>query len=232
MLFKGVNITMASGKIDTAVASVNRGTPYFRSLGPTVNPNTTEQQEVRNAVQYANAEWAGQTEDFRTGWARWAQTRRRTDRICNRRPRTGWNEFLRWSVPRGQAVNRYAIGLLQSVTAPLDGEEEQDPTLYLEFRTDAQVFVYFDDTDDWVTEAQSVLLLWVSAPIPATRNRAYGGYNMVAAIGITGNVPAFSGTIVDLPTSWASGERLFWRARISTELRGMSSPQYGRIVYP
>lgn len=232
MIYKGVLITEASGRIDGAVASRNRGTEYFRSIGPAPTSFTTEQAQVQAAVAAANTAWQSGSSSWRDGWTRFAAERHHPDRIGRRFPRTGWNEFLRWAVPRLQANTVFSLTLPINGPAPTMAEQPQDPKLLLSFRSDTTAFVDFEDRADWTLDPDSALLVYVSSPISPTRNRAYGGYNITAAIVGDPGSPPPSHLGINLPAGWSSGERLFWRARFTTSDHASSTPQYGRVVYP
>ena len=155
MLYKPVLITQASGKIGDAVASRNRGTEYFRSVGPAPGAPTAKQQNLQFAMMDANTNWQAADPAYRDEWAYFAARRDRPDRIGRHFPRTGWNEFARWAVPRGQANYEYTTSLTTNADVPTTLDHPQDRQLSLEFRASTQVFVYFDDTAAWTTDPQA-----------------------------------------------------------------------------
>lgn len=233
MLFRGVNITMPSGKLGDAVFATNRGTEYVRSLGPSPGSPTTEQQEIRDAVAAAVSNWKANPESRRVSWENWARAQLRTNTVCQRAPRTGFNEFVRWAVPRLQAITRFAVSLTTNPDdAPAPAEEPSDPNAAIKIRVDEQVYLNFTDGADWTTDPEAVALYYISAPIPPTRNRAYGGYNLLGIVQGNAAPPVSNTVICSLPSIPSSGDRIYYKIRISSPVHGMSEPTYGRIVYP
>ena len=53
MLFRGTHLTDASGSLSGVTYSHNRGGAYTRNRSIPVNPNTVQQQAVRNAFSSA-----------------------------------------------------------------------------------------------------------------------------------------------------------------------------------
>lgn len=234
MLFRGTLGSEYSGKIDGLVAATNRGTPYFRTTGPAPVPPggySAWQLDLQAAMTAGNSAWAAATADFRDRWAGWAARQVHPDRVARRHTRTGFNEFIRWYVPR--AYSNTVIPTSLSLTdAP--GEDSRiglavPPTA--SFPGGRTIYLHFDDTAGWCSTDNAALFLFVSQFILPTRNRPYGGftlaYTVVGDFTTPPTSPVAIGTI-----GHASDFRLFVRARVTHPTRGMSFATQTKNITP
>lgn len=93
----------ASGAAGAAVASRARNTQYIRARTTPVNPRTTAQQVVRNAVKALTSLWQSLTNDQRSIWNTYGVNVTVTNALGDSSKLSGVNWFVGNNVPRIQA---------------------------------------------------------------------------------------------------------------------------------
>lgn len=234
MLYRGLLGSEYSGRVDGLVASRNRGSEYFRELGPTPVPPggySSSQLNLQDAVRGSVAAWKAMSADDRDGWERWARQQDRPDRIGRRHTRTGFNEYIRWASYRAYANTQLSI-LLTIPDAPPIGPQiplENAPRIREHNSSDPRWDIYFHNTDLWANASDGGLLVQISRQIPPTRNRAYGGFTL--ALFIPGAaIPPASPVQILLPFTPGPGDRVYARFRATSPTRGMSFATQDRGV--
>lgn len=71
-IFKSASMTSASGSVGGMTYSHNRSGMYMRARRIPVNPNSTDQQTIRNALAASSAAWRALDEAQRVAWAAYA----------------------------------------------------------------------------------------------------------------------------------------------------------------
>lgn len=242
MLFKGVIIGPASGKIAGAIASHNRGGQYFKGLTIPTDPNTTRQQEFRNAASSAATAWAALSADQRQQWQAWADAHPRPNALGDKHSHSGWNEFCRWAIPRVYANVELGGGLTVSGGTP-SGDEAKLVTLPgANFPASTQFQITFDNTEAWCLDSSSALLVYLCTTRTApgvrgihtqrpTINWFRGPYQLAGAAFGNEEDPPPGFVTIDLPAAALTGERMFWRAVLTTGNNGQSQSYTGVTIY-
>lgn len=102
----------ASGAAGALVASRAKSTQYLRARTTPVNPNTSFQQVVRNAVKALTSLWQTLTETQRGEWYNYSQNVTVTNTLGDSAKLSGINWFVGNNVPRMQA------GLIVTLDGP------------------------------------------------------------------------------------------------------------------
>lgn len=242
MLFRGTLIGPASGKLNGVVASHNRGGQYFRTHIIPTDPATARQLNMRSALADTYALWTGFTVQERQDWQNWASSRRRTNRLGDATSLTGWQEFARYASQRIQVNEELAYGLAIGGLAPRITEAALSEQPVGSIITSGTVFrLSFLNPDWWVHDGENALCLYLGSTRtgPGTRavrakaatiNWFRGPYQLVAAQAGDQDDPIPSVIDYTLPIAAAINERVFWRARLTTEDSGLSRAYEGVAI--
>ena len=106
----------ASGSIGALTAANSQGGTYFKQKPDPTNPNTIQQQVVRNGLRAANVAWETATEAVRTAWKTFGATCTRTNQTGATVTLNGWNAFSRVYVVLNQ-IGQATAGLITSAPA-------------------------------------------------------------------------------------------------------------------
>lgn len=164
MLYLPTFVGPASGKLGNVVASRNRYGPYLRAHNPApTDPNTSEQQAIRNAMAYCTAQWQGLSATQRDAWRRFSRAFPRPNRLGQCHPIGGFQEFVRCNVIRRFALNSGATGL-GLITTPPQSEAGDPPAFTLTWGTPgAQLLISWSGASpEWATSTSAGLVIWVS----------------------------------------------------------------------
>lgn len=120
MLYQGVMIARASGRLGDSVWSHNRGGPYVRSLGnPNPNPATSEQDAIRNAMRNILLDWqTALSPSQRQAWRDLADDFPTHGRSGILRSIGGWPAFTRANIIRQQTVQASLDPSLTTIIEP------------------------------------------------------------------------------------------------------------------
>lgn len=211
MKFKGTIIGQASGSYASNTFSHNRGGQYIRNRSIPVNPNSTQQQAVRNAMNlYANRWRTALTQAQRDGWAAYSAAVPIPDSLGEPRDIGGIAMYSRNNIPRRQsglsAVNAAPAALVLGTVTP--------PTI-TGIAATGIASVVFDNTDEWATAVGGALLLYFSRGANSTRTANQGGYRYGFRINGAVVPPASPGTGT-MPFGVTAGQKVFWQARAVT----------------
>lgn len=222
MKFKSPIISQGSGKIGGAVYSHNRGGNYIRNWRTPTNPNTAQQQAVRNAMSQLQTRFAQTlTAAQRAAWAVFAVNVPVVNTLGDSINLTGQQWYIKSNVLRLQAsVAAVDAGPtvfeLATLTLPVPTITAAGTTVSLAFSTGAS-------TDQWANEAGGYLLLYASRPQNPTINYFKGPYRFAAKV--TGAAsPPTSPAVITLPfVSGPTGSKQFFRA-VAVRADGRPSP--------
>ena len=229
MLFKPLLGTDLSGKVGGIVASHNAGGAYFRAATVPTNPNTTFQQEVRNAVSSLSVLWqVSLTQAQRDAWDVYAANVKITNRIGEKINVSGLNHYVRSNVPRLQAqvarvddgptVFTFAAYTAPSMTAWSEATQAGD----IAFTTDIL-------TDPWANALGGFMFVYVSRPQNSGIQFFRGPYRRVGTV--TGDpVPPASPSNFGSAFPFVAGQRLFGRAIVTRPDGAISSPSFFTVL--
>lgn len=194
MKFKSMVYSQASGSIGGVTYSHNTGGMYTRARAIPTNPNTSQQQAMRNFMGQLTTRWQSTlTALQRTGWDTFATNVLLPDTLGEPRkvPAMAW--YLKANSLRlqaGVAVIDAAPTIfdLATLTIPV-------PTVTAAGTT---VSVAYTNTDAWAGEAGGYLLVYASRAQNSTINSFKGPYRYAAKV--TGAAtPPTSPAVITLP---------------------------------
>lgn len=221
MKFKSQVLTQASGSIGGITYSHNRGGMYQRARSIPTNPNSTAQQLVRNAMASLVAAWTGiLTAPERLAWETYAVNTPVSDTLGDPLTLTGQQMYIRCNTPR------VAFGATRIDPGPtVFGNESLAPITIAVVGPSATIAVTFDDTETWPQLDDCHMIVQASRGQSASVNY-FGGPFRFADIfdGVTA-IPITSPQNATSPFVYATGQKLFVRARISMADGRLSSPQ-------
>lgn len=239
MLFRGLLATQLSGSLDGLIAAHNHGGPYFRNRTTPTDPNTSRQILMRAALTAAYANWLDLDPTLRAAWEAFARSTERTNRIGAQRHNSGWNEFVRAFTYRHYAEAELSIGLTTTLSTAPAGPIifGMAPGVVLDAGTDQFIMSVPEQSGTWWEDEESAWLLELSTvrtapgvvaytPYPPTRNFFKGPWQLAGSV-----LGQASGNItVTLTRNATTGERVFWRARVTSKTRGLSTVLYGVAI--
>jgi hypothetical protein len=204
-------MTEASGSTGGLVASRNRGGAYFRKRTVPVNPNSTFQQTVRSGLAFLAAAWGNVlTAEQRAAWDAYALNVPIADSLGAPRNVGGLGMYVRSNVPRINA------GLTRIDDAPtiFDVGEFTAPVVGTVDASASTLSLAFTETDAWVNEEGSAMIVQISAGQNSTINYFKGPYRFAGNIE-GGIAPPTSPAVLTVPFPVAVGQRVFVEAKVS-----------------
>jgi hypothetical protein len=207
VLFKSQVLAQASGSNAGLTYSHNRGGNYTRMRKTPVNPNTTRQQVVRNALSYGVGLWTNTLSAVqRSSWDTYAFNTPLTGPLGDPRNVGGLGMFLRQLIAATQA------GITASSVGPTIWDTGTPPVVVTVTydQSAGTASVVFVPTETWYTAGAS-LLLYQGRPQNATRNFFKGPFRFLGAIQTPDTSPQLFGP--PLPYTVTAGQAVFTRAR-------------------
>lgn len=170
----------ASGKVGAHVAAHNSGGQYLRARTTPTNPNTTFQQDVRNAVRTLTTRWNTLTDEQRFGWETYGRNVTLRNRLGDQIKISGIAHYTRSNSPRFQAGlpiidNAPGVFDLGDIFSGIDTIDVGATTGTLTF----------SPTADWIVNAtgsENSLLLYASRPQNPSINFFKGPYRFCAEV--------------------------------------------------
>jgi len=209
----------ASGSMGGVTASRNRYGAYMRNKAMPVNPRSTLQIAQRNRFGGLSGVWSTLTDVQRTAWETYANALPRMDSLGVPIYPTGRNVFM------GNNSLRLQAGLTTILAGPsaLSTPALTLPTLTIVAGNSGSLA--FTPSDSW-DAVGGALMLFTSKPVAPTRNFFKGAYryaNKVAGAA----TPATSPATITLPYTYASGQKVYWKAVALTADGRVASYAYG-----
>jgi hypothetical protein len=187
MLFRGIVVGAASGKLGAMVASHNKGGQYMRArVVPSGRVASAAQAVVRNAVASLAAAWGSiLTDEQRAGWSEYALNVPGLNALGDSIQLGGQNWYIACNVPR-----------LQATTTRIDDAptifDRGTPTVILDVPalTDAGGTLTFGGTIGAIMD----YMLYMGHPYGPGRNKYYGSFQLTAAatLGATDSAVTFT----------------------------------------
>lgn len=222
MKFKGTHIGEASGSLAGVTYSHNRGGQYMRARAVPVNPNTLQQQAVRNYMASRSSAWGSVlTQAQRDGWEAYADQVLLTDSLGEPRKATGLNHYVRCNVPRMQAA--MAGSPLQVAPATFDMGSYTNPVLGVVDASDATASISYTNTDAWAIAVGGAMLVYASAGQSPATNYFKGPYRYAGKV-LGAVVPPVSPYACPLPFAVQTGQRVFVKLMFVQVDGRLSSP--------
>lgn len=205
------------GSIGGYTYSRNRTGAYIRNRTVPVNPGSAFQSAVRALVaQLSNAWVTVLTVAQRAAWDAYADAVHLPNSLGEERNVGGLGMYIRGNVARLQANE---TGLLRIDDGPLDlTVGEFTPPQISQLSEAAQTFgVLFDDTDLWVDESGSAMLVYASRPQNASVNYFKGPYRYAGVIEGDDTVPPTSPATIAVPFPFSEDQKVFFRVNVSRD---------------
>ena len=219
MKFRSQLVTAVSGSVGGLTGSHNAGGMYFRARSQPVNPNTAQQQAVRNFMSQVTAAWQQVlTAPQRAAWETYAANVPLVDPLGQSRNVSGIAMFVRSNVIRLQAgLARIDAGptvfSLPTFTAP---------TVTVDATAD-EVDLAYTNTDAWAGEVGGAMLAYGSVPKSATINYFRGPYRYAGLV--TGAVvPPTSPETIALPYPVVAGHVVHFKIQVVRADGRLSAP--------
>ena len=222
MKFKGTHISEASGSLAGVTYSHNRGGQYMRARAVPVNPNTLQQQAVRNYMAARSAAWGSVlTQAQRDSWEAYADQVLLADALGEPRKATGLNHYVRCNVPRMQAA--MAGSPLQVGPATFDLGSYTNPVLGVVDASDATASIAYTNTDAWAIAVGGAMLVYASAGQSPACAYFKGPYRYAGKV-LGAVVPPTSPYACPLPFAVQAGQRVFVKLSFIQVDGRLSSP--------
>lgn len=220
MLVKGI-MTQMSGSIGGVTGSHNRGGLYLRARAIPVNPNTAEQQVVRNGMGNLSTAYVETlTAAQREAWLTYATNVPIVGPLGDPRNVGALAMYNRSNVSRLQA------GLPRQDDAPtiFDLGTFTLPVFAAPDAGADTVDVAFTNTDDWANEDDSAMLIYASRPQNPSIESFKGPYRLAGKIDGDGVTPPTSPATIALPFPVVAGQVVFFKVNVSRVDGRYSSP--------
>lgn len=232
MLTRGTMLAEMSGRLGDVVYARQKGVQYARAIGnPNPNAPTAEQTNIRNALASCKSQWDILNAAQRAGWAAYAKSIKRPNRIGDLRSIGGYNEFCRSNVLRYQANNMWGVPYLPVLDAPTRPDVEIPYPFPAPTCTHPQpyIYYYYDDSLPAYNDAGNVLLVYISPQLPSTVNWYRSPMTLVAGLDAN-NYPSGSRFALAPAVASVAGMRIFIKYRLSTGDGLLSEPVYDMIT--
>lgn len=163
----GPIIGEARGKTGDKIFSRNNAGPYVKAFAIPTNPNTTLQQQVRQAYIESSPAWQALTDAERLQWDVAAREYNAQRALSRGRPISGWNLFQKQYV----MFVYYGYG-----SGTLPAPKRAIPTVQISADADAfsNVFNVTIDTDAWL-DTSFIAVVNISGPLSAGRKNVQQG---------------------------------------------------------
>lgn len=201
----------ASGSLGSMVASHNAGGQYLRARTTPTNPNSSFQNEVRDAIATLAPRWSSTlTQVQRDAWDVYATNVSRINKLGDSIHLSGISEFIRSNTPRIQA------GLTIVDDAPTTFDSGTSPAVTFDSAANASTgtLTFISSLASvGATGSQDAALLYLSRPQNAGITFFRGPYRLAATILGSGTLTAVPFTL-PFPAG-PSGSQLFARMRVT-----------------
>lgn len=209
------------GSIGGTVFSRNRYGAVARNRSKPVDPGSSLQSVMRQAVMLVSTAWnATLTAAQRSAWDAYAAAVPWVNGLGETQNLTGFNMFVRSNCSGKQA------GLTTFAAGPTElSLPEGDPSLTVIGTADDQKISFaFNNALDWANETGAYMLCYASAPKNETRNFFKGPYRYVGKIVGNDSTAPTSPTLFTAPFSIAAGQKVFAQCRIVRADGRLSQP--------
>lgn len=207
----GGGIIQLSGSIAGNVFARNRYGNYVRPRTKPVNPQSSFQEAVRNAMSYLVEYWHSTlTAAQRTAWETFAQAIAMQNKLGETIYLTGFNHFVRANIEL----------VRQAMTLVADGPTvlalpETDPTFAIAAsEASGEISVTFDNALPWANEAEGHMFVYQGRPQIATRNFFNGPWRFMDSIEGDDVTPPTSPAAQTAPFTLVAGQKVWCYARI------------------
>ncbi|MCL7965751.1 MAG: hypothetical protein M8857_01445 [marine benthic group bacterium] len=204
-----------SGLLGGSVFAHNRGGNYVRNFNVPTDPQTAQQQTMRSAMQTLVTRWIETLTDAqREDWDTYAANVARLNRLGEEIYLTGQQWYIGANAPRIQS-GVADLPIVDDGPTTFDRGTYTVPTVDSWTPATPSVDIAFEDTDVWLDEDDSGMLIFASRPMNATRNFFKGPFRYAGVILGDSVTPLTSPQTVTLPFEVAADQKVFLRALVS-----------------
>ncbi len=226
MLIKSALITQISGSLGGMTGSHNRGGNYLRARAIPVNPNSPQQQAVRNAMTDLVGRWGGVlTPAQRDGWSDYAESTPVLNSLGDEVTLSGINMYTSSNIPRVQA----GLDIVDDRPPFNNFGEAQEFVLSNASAGSGEFDVVYGTPGAWADEDGSALLVYSSRPVNPAVRFFRGPYRFAAAVLGDSTTPPTSPETVTSPFGLIDGSVLHVQARV-TRADGRLSPVFRGLI--
>lgn len=221
MVKYGGGITQMSGSIAGNTFARNRYGNYVRSRTKPVNPNSTGQGAVRDALSALSEYWNNELNAAqRIAWATYAASVSMKNRLGEAMYLTGFNHFIRSNT---ELLNHKGVFI---EAGPTDLSLPAKDTLLAAAGSLATqlITVTFDAAQTWNTVTGGHMWLYMGQPRKGTRNFFAGPWKYMGVFDGNTGTPLTSPKTIAPPYTLVLGQLVTCYARIQTADGRMSEP--------
>lgn len=220
MLCDGTYLSRMSGKMGGVVHAHNKGGQYMRAGATPTNPNTVQQQVVRDAMQLLSTRWVDVlTLVQRTAWETYAANVPLSNRLGYSRNSPGLAMYCRSNISRIQA----SAAVVDAAPVVWDTGTFTAPAIVVAHAA-TTASVAFTTTDAWANEVGGYMFLYASRPQNPTINFFNGPYRYSGKISGAATPPTSPFTLTLPFVAGPAGSKVFFKAVASRADGRLASP--------
>lgn len=210
-----------SGALGSYVMSHNRYGYYLRNRVTPTNPRSTRQQEIRSIVSQVSKRWSQVlTPEQRNAWDVYANAISMSNRIGMSIYLTGHAHYVRSNSSRIYA----GLDVVDDAPTELTLAETDGALDAALSQASQQISLTFDDTLDWVSEADAAMVIQMSMPSGPGTSYNQGPYRYAGTIAGNQTTPPTSPQTIAVPFPVAEGQLVSVQARILRADGRLSEP--------
>jgi len=226
LIILGGGVAAASGSMGGTVFSRNRSGAYIRNRSIPLNPNSSQQQTIRNALTSLVTAWIESlTTPQRMAWDTYAANVPVTNRLGQQAFLTGQNWYIAANTPRIQAglarvdaaPTVFNRGTFTPISATGDGSSQL-------------ITVTFTNTDAWASEGGSSLLVYGARSQNFSAEFRKSSFRFAGKVDGNATTPPTSPVTIASPFTFVSGTRSFVRVSVTRADGRISTPQETTII--
>jgi len=190
-IFKSQIATQISGSVGGTTYAHNKSGMYMRARSIPVQPNSTAQNEVKNALtQLVNAYQNVLTPAQRAAWELYAQNVPVVNKLGDSVNNSGQNWYIGANVPRLQAITKLGFAGARVDDAPTTYNRGDFSAPSIGFDETAGMSNAFTNTDDWAGEDGAAMFVYQGAPQSGGRTFYKGPWRLIGMVeGDSGTPP-------------------------------------------
>lgn len=205
-LFKSQMATSASGSIGGITYSRNRSGMYMRARAVPVQPNSSAQLQVRNALTDLVTAWKETlTAAQRAAWELYAQNVPVVNPLGDSVNNSGQNWYIGANTPRLQAIAKLSATIARVDPGPTIFDRGAFTTPTITYDESTGLGVTYTTADAFNSEDEAAMFIYQGAPQDAGVNFFKGPYRLVGIIEGDSSTPPSSPKLVGAATLTSLG---------------------------
>jgi len=240
-LFKSQNMTSASGSVGGVTYTRTRSGMTIRARANPVQPNSSAQLQVRNALTTLVNRWTEVlTAAERAAWDLYAANVPVINPLGDSVFITGQNWYIANNTPRLQAdakISGSALGVVDTAPPIFDRGVLTTPVPSSLSAGSDNVSIAYTNTDGWAIAEGGALLIYMGQPINDSRKFFKGPFRLVGAVAGAATPPTSPATIGSLSTlgyPFATGafQGVYWKFTATDAYSRLTTPQIVGPITP